>query len=190
MENKQILLIGDSIRMGYCATVKEALADVAEVLYPAENCRSTHFVIESLDYWVNLCRAEDVAAVHFNCGHWDAAHFGDDDTPLTTVETYGFNIRKIVRRLKKYFPNAKIYYATTCPMTPDPAPERNRTTDEIRAYNAEGIRAAEDCGIDVDDLFALTIEWDASMFADSCHFTAEGSRILGQTVADFIRERL
>ena len=36
---KKIVLIGDSIRMGYCEYVKNSLRDVAEVYYPPENCR-------------------------------------------------------------------------------------------------------------------------------------------------------
>ena len=36
---KQLLLIGDSIRMGYCETVKTLLADDYEVIFPKENCR-------------------------------------------------------------------------------------------------------------------------------------------------------
>lgn len=190
MNNRQVLLIGDSIRLGYCAVAKQSLADCAEVLYPEGNCRSTHFVIESLEGWTQLCRREDVAAVHFNCGHWDAAHFGWDETSLTTVETYGFNIRKIIRRLRGYFPNAKIFFATTTPMNPNPEKIDNRTTEEIRRYNREGVLAAEEYGVEVDDLFALTENWDESMFADACHFTEEGSRILGETVAAFIRERM
>ncbi len=36
---KKVLLIGDSIRMGYDKYVKDALNEVAEVYYPTENCR-------------------------------------------------------------------------------------------------------------------------------------------------------
>ena len=40
-QKSSILLIGDSIRLGYCKTVREQLADVANVFYPTENCRNT-----------------------------------------------------------------------------------------------------------------------------------------------------
>ena len=36
---KNVLLIGDSIRMGYCGYTKELLKDVANVYYPEDNCR-------------------------------------------------------------------------------------------------------------------------------------------------------
>ena len=36
---KKIILIGDSIRLGYCGFVKEVLADKAEVFFPEDNCK-------------------------------------------------------------------------------------------------------------------------------------------------------
>lgn len=38
-ERPNIFLIGDSIRLGYCETVKKELADIAEVFYVMDNCR-------------------------------------------------------------------------------------------------------------------------------------------------------
>ena len=76
MNKPQILLLGDSIRMGYCQIVKELLKDEYEVIFPESNCRCTHFTLESLEFWVNLCDPDRVAAVHFNNGQWDAARFG------------------------------------------------------------------------------------------------------------------
>ena len=60
---KQVLLLGDSIRMGYCSYVKEALAEKAEVIYPAENCRSSQNIIMGLASWAQLCDKENVAVV-------------------------------------------------------------------------------------------------------------------------------
>ena len=51
---KEYFLIGDSIRMGYCASAREALSDVAEVFYVADNCRNTQNVITNLNGWANM----------------------------------------------------------------------------------------------------------------------------------------
>ena len=51
---KNIFLIGDSIRMGYCASAREALSDVAEVFCVADNCRNTQNVITNLNGWANM----------------------------------------------------------------------------------------------------------------------------------------
>ena len=49
---KKILLIGDSIRMGYDKYVKEALDGVAEVYYPKENCKMAVYVLRFLQEWM------------------------------------------------------------------------------------------------------------------------------------------
>ncbi len=45
---KKLILLGDSIRMGYAAYVKEKLAGAAEVLFPEENCRFAQYMYLSL----------------------------------------------------------------------------------------------------------------------------------------------
>lgn len=191
MSNRQILLIGDSLRLGYCEIVKKELEDCAEVLFPADNCRSSHHIIVSLGDWVHMCRPEDVVAVHFNCGQWDVAHFGGDDTSLTSLETYGSNLRKIIRRLKGYFPNAKLYFATTTPMNPVHSETLNyRTTEEICRYNRVAREVAAEYGVEVNDIFSIVEPWGENMFADYAHLTEEGYLHVGKATADFLRSRL
>ena len=48
---KKIILIGDSIRLGYDKYVKEALSGVAEVYYPDENCRFAEYVLRYAHTW-------------------------------------------------------------------------------------------------------------------------------------------
>jgi hypothetical protein len=65
---KQIILIGDSIRMGYQPTVQQILADQAQVWGPVENGGNSHNVLTHLDAWV-IQRQPDI--VHLNCGLHD-----------------------------------------------------------------------------------------------------------------------
>ena len=53
---KKILLIGDSIRLGYDDYVKESMKNVAEVYYPAENCQSAAVVLTTLHAWADGAR--------------------------------------------------------------------------------------------------------------------------------------
>ncbi len=186
--NQQIYLLGDSIRLGYCGIVRESLADVAEVVYPAENSRSTYNVIELLNEWRRFTRPEEVKIVHFNCGHWDAAYIPEDNNVMTTLDCYYANVKRIIHRLRCYYPNATIVYATTTRMN-DTIPD-NHTTADLLEYNRVGVRAAEESGVLVNDLFAVTKDWDASMFRDSCHPIDEGYNILGKTVATYLRKLL
>ena len=38
--------------------------------------------------WVQLCDAERVAVIQFNCGHWDAARFDSDRDLAHHIATY------------------------------------------------------------------------------------------------------
>ena len=184
---KQVLLIGDSIREGYCRMVADALQDRVEVIYPGENCRSTQYVLMRMLSWSELCKREDVAVVHLNCGQWDAAHFNYTQEPLTTVEEYEKNMHSIVWVLKRFFPNAQIILATTTPMNPEKPETCNpRTTDEIKQYNEAVIRVAQEENLPVNDLFAFSQDWNADFYMDYCHLTPEGYRRLAQKVTETI----
>lgn len=188
---KNVLLIGDSIRMGYCKTVKTLLADAANVFYPEENCRSTQYTIMSLLTWSSLCDREAVDLVHFNCGHWDAAHWNGEPVSLTPAAVYAENIRRIVWQLRKLFPNARIAFATTTPMNPNGQVGVNpRSTEEIRAYNEAALEVLRGLDVEVDDLFAAAEGWDETWYADYCHPKAEGFAELGVVVAGFLRKLL
>lgn len=118
-KRKKIFLIGDSICRGYCPFVKENFKETHDVVYPEENCRNSQYIITSLKGWVNAFENTDgVELVSFNCGHWDIAHWNGEEESLTNVAEYAHNIKRIIRQLKKFFPNAKILFFTTTPMNP------------------------------------------------------------------------
>lgn len=188
---KQVLLLGDSIRMGYCGYVKEALADKAEVIYPDENCRSSQNIIMNLGVWAKLCDKERVAVVHFNCGHWDAEPFNGDTEPLTTVEEYVKNLRKIVRALRNLFPNAKLIFGTTTPMNPTTRKGQcSRTTEDIHLYNKAADALMKELEIEVNDLFTASIFWGMERFIDYCHLTDVGYKALAERVSARIAAKL
>ena len=178
----EILLIGDSIRMGYCGAVSNALAGKAEVRWPKGNCQSSQNILISLAWWRGLVSSPKV--VQFNCGHWDAAHWDGDDSALTSVEEYGRNVRMIVHRIRRYWPEAKIVFATTTPMNPNGVLGGNaRTTESIARYNAEAVKVARSEGVEVNDLFAFTEKWPTSDYVDYCHFSKPAAKRLGEFVA-------
>ena len=110
---KKIVLIGDSIRMGYDKYVREALAGSAEVYYPEENCRFAEYVLRFVHEWKSRGNwPDDVDLVHWNAGLWDVCEiFGDE--PLTPVEFYVNLIKRIDKRLRRIFPHAKMVFATS-----------------------------------------------------------------------------
>lgn len=187
--SKQIFLIGDSIRMGYCEEVKKQLADRADVIFPPENCSSSQYIMWSLSSWVSLCRSEDTAVVMFNCGQWDAAHFQDVPKSLTSPEEYRLNLHAIISQLRKFFPQAKLLFATTTPMNPArPITCNPRTTEEIMIYNQIAAEVMDECDIAVVDLFAVAYPWGADRYVDHAHFTQDGYRDLADEVCRCIAE--
>ena len=109
---KKIVLLGDSIRMGYDKYVKEALEHSAQVFYPAENCRFAEHVLRFVHEWKAKGEwGDDVDLVHWNAGLWDVLElFGDQ--PLTSLSYYGEAIARIDKRLRMLFPKAKMVFCT------------------------------------------------------------------------------
>lgn len=190
-EKKQVVfLIGDSIRIGYETEVKTLLSDMAEVICPPDNCRYTQYVLTNLSSWATLCEPEEVCLVQFNCGHWDVAHWDGEETSLNDVETYAGNIRRIIKRLRTVFPNARIVFATTTGMNPDGSQGKNpRTNQEIETYNRAAVSACEN-NAEVLDLYAVTKMFGSELYEDAVHQTKEGAGILAGIVADNIRRLL
>ncbi len=189
---KNIFLIGDSIRKGYCEATREALSDVAEVFYVSDNCRNTQYVITRLQAWSNMFSdRKRVDLVQFNCGHWDAAHWCGGAYSLTSEGEYARNIQIIMDMIANRFPGAKIVLATTTTMNPSGQLGANpRTNEEISRYNAIAQAVAENNHVPVNDLFAVTKQWDSTCYKDYCHFTEEANQRLGKAVAEALRPML
>ena len=157
--------------------------------WPDGNCANSQNVLINLGWWRKF--ASKPAVIQFNCGHWDAAHWDGDDEPITSVGEYARNVRLIIRRLRRYYPNAKLVYATTTPMNPSGVKGGNRrTTEEIRRYNAAAVAVAKAEGIAVNDLFALVEKWPAGDYADYCHFSPAANERLGKAVAERLMAQL
>ena len=186
---KNVFLIGDSIRQGYCAMVKEELSPDAQVFYVSDNCRNTQYVITNLKTWANMfSNPSMVDIVHFNCGHWDIAHWCGGELPLTSEQEYKRNIKIIIDMIRKLFPNAKIIFATTTTMNPNGTIGINpRTTAEIARYNDIAVSVLEG-DVVVNDLFAVTNDWDSDCYADYCHFTTDAFKELGKAVAEALKK--
>lgn len=186
---KKVLLLGDSIRMGYCGTVKKQLEKIADVRYPNENCRNTQFTYVSLIAWSGLFPdLEKVDLVYWNNGHWDVAHWGGDSDSLNSPQVYCDMILRIYKKLRKIYPNAKIIFATTTPMSLKCFSGLNpRSNEEISHYNSRAVRTLSGM-CETDDLNSFCADWNEEYYRDYCHFTEKGFQLLGCRVAEKIKE--
>ena len=144
----KVLLIGDSISMGYTPVVQKLLQGVAVVSHPAGNCEYTGYGLENLKVWLGKGKWD---VIHFNFGIWDthllntkgemvAKEEGPQPMPGTHLryppEKYYENLTKIVAILEKT--GAKLIWASTTPVMTrtgkrfDDIPNNNAAAAAIR----------------------------------------------------------
>jgi acyl-CoA thioesterase-1 len=187
----RVLLIGDSISIGYTLPVRALLAGVANVHRPAANCSSTRHGLANLDKWLGAGKWD---AIHFNFGLHDC-FIEDGKHPVPPAE-YERNLHEIVERLRAAA--AHLVWATTTPIAGeqllrprDRKPVHDFYARDIAEYNAIAGRVMRQEHIPIDDLYAYAAprlrEWQR---ANDVHFTAEGSQALAREVAASIRRAL
>jgi lysophospholipase L1-like esterase len=188
---KKVILIGDSIRMGYQQTVRQELAGLAQVNWPQTNGYDSRNVLAKIGEWA-IEPGPDL--VHVNCGLHDLKRdrlHGQLQVPL---EDYVANLERILQQLAGR-PRAKVIWATTTPVN-----ERwhrhekpfDRLEADVQAYNAAAMEICTRLGVAVDDLYTFVMQAgrDRYMAADGVHFSAVGYELLGLEVARVIRENL
>ena len=107
-----VVLVGDSIRMGYAPFVAERLKGVAEVVSPEENGGDSGNVLKHLDEWV-ITRTP--AVVYFNAGLHDLKTDPKTGARQVGLDQYRKNLAEIVRRLERET-SAALVFATTTPV--------------------------------------------------------------------------
>ena len=183
---KNILLLGDSIRIGYDEFVKEKLEGKADVFFPEDNCRFAQYMLRYLGNWKDLAEPESVDIVHWNCGLWDILRM-DGDEVFTPKEFYVHTIVRIAKKMKLFFPNARIIFALTTPVIESWGSENfMRYNSDIEEYNAAAIDALTPLGVEINDLYSTAAKFDESLRKDWTHFNDDGSNLLADSVVKAI----
>lgn len=213
---KKILLLGDSIRLGYCEFVKEILTGQAEVFYPADNGRFLQYTLRQLQDWktqLNLS-SNDIDVIHWNNGLWDCGHLGMggltgedlastakvspdgtcvyEEEPLTPPDFYAYLLRRVYQRLRALFPQARVIFALTSSILEEQAPNfLYRTNAEIREYNKIAQDVLSGFGVEFNDLNTFTAGPEiARLHRDWVHFNDAGSRLIAEEIAGFLKPYL
>ena len=188
---KNVLLIGDSIRMGYDKAVKASLAPYADVYFPDENCRFACYVLRYLHEYRDLAPEGKVDVLHWNAGLWDCLHLFEEEAQ-TPLEVYGCYIDRICRRIKKLFPGCKVIFATsTSVLSEKMDKDFKRYNEEIEAYNACAVDIVKKYGFVVNDLYAASCTLPESAHSDAVHYyTPLGTQVFADQVLSFLAEAL
>jgi lysophospholipase L1-like esterase len=195
-----VLIIGDSISIGYTRQVREKLAGKANVSRPMsgkgpDNCGDTTIGLRKIDGWLGQQKWD---VVHFNWGLWDLCYRNPQSKEQgnrdkvggnisSTPEDYEKNLEQLVTRLEAT--GAKLIWANT---TVVPEGEAGRFVGDDEKYNAIAARVMKKHGIATDDLFTLTKGFAGkhSTKAGDVHFTAAGYERIAVQVAATIESAL
>ena len=193
-QKKLVILLGDSIRLGYEATVIQELADTAEVWAPKENGAHTANLLVQLSTWV---LPKNAAVIHVNAGLHDlkTLHFETRDLVIP-LQHYRDNVEVLLRTMRERT-TAKLIWATTTAVNDEGARsarqknrEFRRYDADVQAYNQAAIKVCRKLHVPVNDLYALSRQHAAQQMPDGVHFTPEGYQLLGRQVASEIRKAL
>ncbi|HRI89576.1 MAG TPA: SGNH/GDSL hydrolase family protein [Candidatus Hydrogenedentes bacterium] len=189
-----VLIIGDSISIGYMEPVVALLKDKANVVHNPGNAAHTGNGLAKLEEWLGDTKWD---VIHFNHGlhdlkYVDAAgknvpekELGHIQIPL---EKYKENMEAIVLRLKKT--GAKLIFATTTPFPEKPDGPLREVAD-IERYNAAALEIMKRHDIAVNDLCSFALPKLAEIqMPKNVHFTKDGSKVLGAEVAKHIEAAL
>lgn len=184
-----VVLIGDSIRIGYQETVRAELAEMAKVRWPDANCRDTRCVLEHLAEWA-LETKPDV--VHINTGLHDLRRAAPEADCAVPLDEYRVNVARIIRRVREQS-SAQIVWATTTPINERRHRQSKdfvRLEDDVLRYNRAAMEICQQAEVPVDNLFEMVMDAgrDGLLDEDGVHFTNQGYELLGRGVANALRK--
>lgn len=178
----RVLIIGDSISMGYTEPVTKLLAGKADVHRIGENGGPTSNGVAHLN--------------QLPAGHWDVITFnyGLHDMKLDTgshqveIPQYEANLKIIVDALRRT--GAKLIWVTTTPVpTGKLSPQRERADPPL--YNEAAARALQGKVDAVCDLYTAVLPREAELqLKENVHFTPAGYDFLARQVAATVEAQL
>ena len=182
----KVVLIGDSIRIGYAPLVAKLLDGKATVISQSVNGEDSGNVLRHLDEWV-ISEKPDV--VHINAGLHDLKL--KDRTYQVPLAEYQKNLRTIVERIRKET-NAKVIFATSTPIVDTLHAQRKAGFDrfeaDVQKYNIAAVSVMKQAGVPINDLHQVIDSGGGQtlMNSDGTHYTPEGYARLAAAVTNSI----
>ena len=191
----RVLLIGDSISIAYTVPVRTLLAGKANVHRIPVNGGNSKAGRTALTRWLGTGKWD---VVHVNFGLHDAKLVGSTGLPAVSREAYVDNLKVIAQQIQAT--GAKVVFATTTPVpvslratkiTAGALPPKTRLFDDIPERNELAVSALKEIGVRINDLYEVILpEQEKLQNKNDVHFSAVGSKVLAQAVADSILQSL
>ena len=184
----KVLIIGDSISIGYTPFVRSEMKGRAEIIHAPGNSQSTEYSLPKLSSWLGNTKW---AVISFNWGLHDLKHINEKKIGVTPgtgrqwvpVAQYEKNLHKLVKRLKAT--GAQLVW---CMTTPVPEGVGVRVPGDEILYNAAAHRVMRKEGVVINDLFGVvaTERIKKGGKPRDVHYTKAGSALLGTEVVKYI----
>lgn len=191
----KVLIIGDSISIGYFPFVKEELKGEAEVVHNAGNAQDTANGLKKIDSWIGDTKWD---IIQFNWGLWDVAYRNPESKEqgnrdkingkiAASPEQYKKNLETLIARLKKT--GAKLIFVTT---TVVPEKDAGRFAGDEDKYNAIAVALMKKNGITINNLHvpSVAVHQKLGLGADNVHYSDEGYKELAKPIVEVLRQAL
>ena len=191
-----ILIIGDSISIGYTPLVENYFVDKAIISHNPGNAQHTGTGLDKIEEWIGSGKWD---IIQFNWGLWDLCYRHPDSKvqgkrdkvngKITySVDDYKYNLDSIVSILEEKT-DAKLIFVTT---TYVPEDEAGRYTDDAIKYNDAAKMVMKKHGVIVNDIYEQSIQIHKKFGkgSDDVHYTNEGYEKLCELVTDFLETEI
>lgn len=184
----RVLLIGDSISIGYTPQVRESLRGIANVHRIPANAGDTNKGLEDIEAWLGDGKWD---VIHFNWGLHDIKRVKDGELDASmeravTPEDYRANLTRLVERLRAT--GARLIWSDT---TPVPEGSKGRIPGDEILYNTIADEVMEKLGVPRNHLHGYIRPHLATHQREAnVHFLDEGSKLLGEAVSAVIANAL
>ena len=187
----KILIIGDSISIGYTPTVAAELADVADVVHSPGNASDCTNIVSNVDAWLAEANPQIVA---LNCGLHDVKREDEKQEHCRVpVEFYKTILPAIIEKVLGN--GRRMLWVNTTPVIEErhqavkPAGRYNK---DIDAHNKAARGIIRKAGLPTVNLNKTVrkMDMEAVMTEDGAHFLPDAYEALGKKVAARLREML
>ncbi|HKK61253.1 MAG TPA: SGNH/GDSL hydrolase family protein [Bacteroidales bacterium] len=192
----KILIIGDSISIGYTPFVTENLKNIAKISHNPGNAQHTGTGLDNIETWIG---ENDWDIIQFNWGLWDLCYRNPDSNEQGNrdkingkitydIQSYGHNLDSIVKLIRK-ISKAELIFVTT---TYVPDGEAGRFKEDAIRYNDVAKKIMESNNVKINDIYEKSIEIHNEFGQDTnnVHYTNKGYEELGQQISDYIKHEI
>jgi hypothetical protein len=172
----RILLIGDSITSGYASVVERCLPNTSVCRLTTSGSLGSPELLDEITLVLNQYK-------------FDLIHLGQLHGGGYTDEEYKANFLKLIESIQQNEPNAKLIWGTTTPRRTKGNVQTidNVWTEQVKERNRIANEIVTKKGILRDDLFSVVVDHPEYSLEDGLHFNEKGCEILGEQVANVIR---